>query len=112
MSQVAVGSRTQLKVFGDDWPNPNVKGVRDYIHLMDLAEGHRAALDFLLAEALQLLTLNLRSGHGQPVLKLLQAMEAPSDSFISHAITDRRSSDDAISFADSIQSAQYLNADT
>ena len=62
ISQVAVGARDQLSVFGGDWPTPDGTGVRDYIHVMDLAEGHRAALDCLLAEAPQLLTLNLGTG--------------------------------------------------
>ena len=57
VSQVAVGRRAQLQVFGGDWPTPDCTGVRDFIHVMDLAEGHRAALDCLLAEAPQLLTL-------------------------------------------------------
>ncbi|QNJ13123.1 NAD dependent epimerase/dehydratase family protein [Synechococcus sp. A18-46.1] len=49
VSRVAVGRRAQLHVFGGDWPTPDGTGVRDYIYVMDLAEGHRAALDCLLA---------------------------------------------------------------
>ena len=59
VSQVAVGRRAQLQVFGGDWPTPDGTGVRDYIHVMDLAEGHRAALNCLLAEAPQKVALSL-----------------------------------------------------
>ena len=62
VSQVAVGRRPELQVFGSDWPTHDGTGVRDYIHVMDLAEGHRAALDTLLREPPQLLTLNLEIG--------------------------------------------------
>ena len=108
VSQVAVGRRAQLQVFGGDWPTPDGTGVRDYIHVMDLAEGHRAALDCLLAEAPQLLTLNLGSGQGQTVLEVVQAMEAASGRSIPYAITDRRPGDAAISVADPSQAAQRL----
>ena len=64
---------------------------------MDLAEGHRAALNCLLAEALQLITLNLGSGQGQSVLEVLHAMEAASGRSIPYAITDSRPGDAAIS---------------
>ena len=59
VSQVAVGKRPELLIFGGDWPTIDGTGVRDYIHVMDLAEGHAAALEVLLAGAPQLLTLNL-----------------------------------------------------
>ena len=108
VSQVAVGRRAQLQVFGGDWPTPDGTGVRDYIHVMDLAEGHRAALDCLLAEAPQLLTLNLGSGQGQSVLEVVQAMEAASGRSIPYTITDRRPGDAAISVADPSQAAERL----
>lgn len=91
VSQVAVGRRPQLQVFGGDWPTPDGTGVRDTIHVMDLAEGHRAALDCLLAEAPQLLTLNLGSGRSIP-----------------YVITERRPGDAAISVADPSQAAEGL----
>ena len=108
VSQMAVGRKAQLQVFGGDWPTPDGTGVRDYIHVMDLAEGHRAALDCLLAEAPQLLTLNLGSGQGQSVLEVVQAMEAASGRSIPYAITDRRPGDAAISVADPSKAAQRL----
>ena len=75
---------------------------------MYLAEGHRAALDCLLAEAPQLLTLNLGSGQGQSVLEVVQAMEAASNRAIPYAITDRRPGDAAISVADPTKADRRL----
>jgi len=108
VSQVAVGRRAQLQVFGGDWPTPDGTGVRDYIHVMDLAEGHRAALDCLMSEAPQLITLNLGSGQGYSVLEVVQAMEAASGRSIPYMITHRRPGDAAISVADPSQASQRL----
>jgi len=70
---VAVGRREQLQVFGGDWPSPDGSCIRDYIHVMDLAEGHRAAVDHLLDGDDQLLTLNLGSGQGHSVLEVVSS---------------------------------------
>ena len=78
VSQVAVGRRAQLQVFGGDWPTPDGTGVRDYIHVMDLAEGHRAALDCLMAEAPQLITLNLGSAGDNPSWRLCRPWKPPA----------------------------------
>ena len=100
ISQVAVGARDQLSVFGGDWPTPDGTGVRDYIHVMDLAEGHRAALDCLLAEAPQLLTLNLGTGKGASVLEVVNAFEAASGRSVPCSVVARRPGDAAITVAD------------
>jgi UDP-glucose 4-epimerase len=100
ISQVAVGAREQLKVFGGDWPTPDGSGVRDYIHVMDLAEGHNKALDCLLAEDPQLLTLNLGSGKGASVLEVVRAFEAASGRSVPYTIVDRRPGDAAFTVAD------------
>ena len=100
ISQVAVGARDKLSVFGGDWPTPDGSGVRDYIHVMDLAEGHRAALDCLLAKHPQLLTLNLGSGKGASVLEVVHAFEAASGRPVPYTINDRRPGDAAITVAD------------
>jgi UDP-glucose 4-epimerase len=100
MGRVAVGRRPRLQVFGADWPTPDGTGVRDYVHVMDLAEGHRAALDLLLAEPPQLLTLNLGSGHGHSVLEVVRAFEAASGRPLPYELTGRRAGDAAISVAD------------
>ena len=68
VSQVVVGRRHRLQLFGGDFSTPDGSCVCDYIHVMDLAEGHRVALDTLLSEEPQLLTLNLGSGQGHSTL--------------------------------------------
>ena len=108
VSQVAVGRREQLQVYGGDWPTPDGSGVRDYIHVMDLAEGHRAALDMLLAEGPQLLTLNLGSGQGHSVLEVAAAFEAASGRPVPLKIVERRPGDAAITVADPSLAAQRL----
>ncbi|QNI50216.1 UDP-glucose 4-epimerase [Synechococcus sp. RS9915] len=90
VSQVAVGRRARPQVFGGDRPTPVGTGVRDTIHVMELAEGYRAALNRLLVEKPQLLTLNLGSGQGKYVLEVVQAMKAASGRSIPYAIIDRR----------------------
>ena len=108
VSQVAVGRRAQLQVFGGDWPTPDGSGVRDYIHVMDLAEGHRAALDVLLAEGPQLLTLNLGSGQGHSVLEVAAAFEGASGRPMPLKIVERRPGDAAITVADPSLASQRL----
>lgn len=105
VSQVAVGRRQRLQVFGADWPTPDGTGVRDYIHVMDLAEGHLAALDVLLSEPSQLLTVNLGSGQGFSVLEVVNAFEEASGRPIPYDVVARRHGDAAISVAD----ASYAN---
>lgn len=100
ISQVAVGRRAELQIFGSDWPTPDGTGIRDYIHVMDLAAGHQAALDVLLAEAPQLLTLNLGSGQGCSVLEVVNAFADASGVAIPHRLVDRRPGDAAITVAD------------
>ncbi len=108
ISQVAVGLRPRLLVYGSDWPTPDGTGVRDYIHVMDLAEGHRAALDLLLQEPPQLLTLNLGSGRGHSVLEMLRAFERASGRPIAHELVDRRPGDSAISIADPAEAQRRM----
>ena len=100
VSQVAVGRRDCLQVFGGDWPTPDGSGIRDYIHVMDLAEGHRAALDVLLAEPPQLLSLNLGSGQGHSVLEVVRAFELASSRSVPYTVVERRHGDAASTVAD------------
>lgn len=100
ISQVASGRLQKLQVFGNDWPTPDGTGVRDYIHVMDLADGHRAALDTLLSQPPQHLTLNLGSGLGTSVLEAVQAFSIASEREIPYEIVDRRPGDAAFSLAD------------
>ena len=107
--QVAVGRRPQLEVFGGDWPTPDGTGVRDYIHVMDLAEGHRAAIDHLLAGEPQQLVLNLGSGQGHSVLELARAFERASGRPVPCAIVERRPGDVASSVADPSRAEAVLH---
>ncbi|KZR85033.1 UDP-glucose 4-epimerase [Synechococcus sp. MIT S9509] len=100
LSQVAVGRRESLQVFGGDWPTSDGTCIRDYIHVMDLAEGHRAALDCLLAEPTQLLTLNLGSGQGASVLEVVHAFERACGRQVPYDLVARRDGDAAITVAD------------
>ena len=100
VSQVAVGRRDCLQVFGGDWPTPDGSGIRDYIHVMDLAEGHRAALEVLLAEPPQLLSLNLGSGQGHSVLEVVRAFELASGRSVPYTVVERRDGDAASTVAD------------
>ena len=112
VSQVAVGQRPQLKVFGGDWPTPDGTGVRDYIHVMDLADGHRAALEVLLDSSDQQLTLNLGSGQGHSVLNVVQAFEQASGRPVPYELVARRPGDAASTVADPALAQQRLGWST
>ena len=109
VSQVAVGRRDQLQVFGSDWPTHDGTGVRDYIHVMDLADGHKAALDSLLNDEPQHLICNLGSGAGASVLDVVNAFAAASGQHIPYALVDRRPGDAAITIADPTRAANTLS---
>jgi len=100
VSQVAVDKREKLQVFGGDWPTSDGTGVRDYIHVMDLAEGHQASLDTLLSEDPQLLKLNLGSGQGYSVLEVVGAFESASGKPVPYDVVGRRPGDAAATVAD------------
>ena len=108
VSQVAVGRRKSLQVFGGDWPTSDGTGVRDYIHVMDLAEGHLAALNYLLSEPAQLLTLNLGSGQGASVLEVVHAFERASGRKVPYELVGRRDGDAPITVADPSLALQKL----
>jgi UDP-glucose 4-epimerase len=99
VAQVAVGKRPRLQVFGADYPTPDGTGVRDYLHVVDLAEGHVAALRHLLGGAGSL-TVNLGTGRGRSVLELLHAFEQASGRPIPYDIAPRRPGDVAACYAD------------
>jgi len=112
VSQVAVGRRQSLQVFGGDWPTSDGTGVRDYIHVMDLADGHRAALDCLVAEPAQLLTLNLGSGQGASVLEVIRSFERASGRNVPYDIVARREGDAPTTVADPALAFQRLGWQT
>jgi UDP-glucose 4-epimerase len=99
IAQVAVGRRDKLAIFGNDYPTIDGTGVRDYIHVMDLVEGHVAALRYLQAQA-GLLTVNLGTGNGVSVLQLVAAFEQASGRSVPYQFVDRRPGDVAECWAD------------
>lgn len=99
ISQVAVGRREKLRIFGDDYDTPDGTGVRDYIHVVDLAKGHVAALEHMRPSKL-LQTYNLGTGKGVSVLELLHTFEAASGRSIPYDVVERRPGDIAICYAD------------
>jgi UDP-glucose 4-epimerase len=99
IAQVAVGRRDFLRVFGGDYPTPDGSGVRDYIHVVDLAKGHKAALDYLTKKEGQL-TVNLGTGRGYSVLEMIRAFQEASGKQIPYQIVERRAGDIACCYAD------------
>lgn len=108
ISQVAVGKLPRLNVFGNDYPTPDGTGVRDYIHVMDLAEGHLKAIENL-HYANNVTAYNLGTGKGHSVLELITAFEQASGRSIPYAITGRRSGDVATMYADPSKANAELN---
>ena len=100
IAQVAVGRRERLSIFGGDYPTKDVTGVRDYIHVMDLAEGYLAALNYLNTHAGHL-TVNLGRGEGISVLEMVHAFERASGRPIPFDIVEKRSGDLAQFWANS-----------
>jgi len=115
VAQVAVGLRPELQVFGGDYPTPDGTGMRDYIHVMDLAEGHVAALGYLdrIAEgASGLLTVNLGSGVPVSVLQLVKAFADASGKPVPYRMAGRRPGDVPAYWADPALAKQLLGWQT
>lgn len=98
VAQVATGQRTHLNVFGDDYDTTDGTGERDYIHVMDLVEGHRCALEWLQHNH-GCAAFNLGTGRGNTVLEMVRAFEAASGRSVPYQIVDRRPGDVAKSYA-------------
>ncbi|MCQ2553134.1 MAG: UDP-glucose 4-epimerase GalE [Clostridia bacterium] len=105
--QVAKGIRPKLSVFGNDYPTPDGTGVRDYIHVMDLASGHKAALDYAL-EHKGCEVFNLGTGKGVSVLDIVAAFEKANDIKINYEIAPRRAGDIATCYADVSKAKEVL----
>lgn len=99
VAQVAYGKREYLNIWGDDYPTPDGTGIRDYVHVCDLADGHVAALEYLHREG-KMLTVNLGTGQGHSVLNLVRAFEKVSGRHIPFRMGPRRSGDSARCWAD------------
>lgn len=107
ITQVAIGKLPELNVFGDDYPTPDGTGVRDYIHVLDLASGHLAAVKYNLnhkgAEI-----FNLGTGHGYSVLDLVKTFEAENKVAIPYRIQGRRAGDIATCYASPEKAKEVL----
>ena len=108
IAQVATGQRPCLSVFGGDYPTKDGTGVRDYIHVMDLAEGHAAALSFLF-ESSGWHAINLGTGQGYSVLEIVQAFEKVSGCQVPFQIVARREGDVAACYANPNKARACLN---
>ena len=108
VAQVAVGRQPYVRVWGNDYSTPDGTGIRDYIHVTDLAIGHLRALD-KLSQNSGLITYNLGTGHGSSVLEVISAFSRACGRQIRYQVMDRRPGDAAISYADPSKANQELN---
>jgi UDP-glucose 4-epimerase len=107
ITQVLVGRRDKLRVFGNDWPTPDGTGVRDYIHVVDLARGHLAALNRIFSAG-DSFTVNLGTGRGNSVLEMVAAFEKVSSRPVPYEVVPRRPGDVATVYADPARAAELL----
>lgn len=107
ITQVAVGKLDQLSVFGDDYETHDGTGVRDYIHVLDLAQGHLSALDYALKHS-GVEAVNLGTGEGYSVLDVVHAFENANDVEIPYEIVERRPGDIAVGYADATKAKDLL----
>ena len=109
VSQVAVGKLKELSVFGNDYDTPDGTGVRDYIHVVDLAKGHLAALNKIARESdLGVVAYNLGTGNGYSVLEMVRAFEKAAEKEVPFKIVGRRSGDAASCYADPAMAKREL----
>ena len=108
ITQTALGKLDELSVFGGDYPTVDGSGVRDYIHVVDLAKGHLAALR-KLKESTSMMTVNLGTGEGYSVLQMIAAFEAVNNVKVPHKIVQRREGDVATCYADTTYAKEFLN---
>ncbi len=108
ITQVAIGKLPALSVFGDDYDTPDGTGVRDYIHVVDLAEGHVKALDNILEGGKGVQVFNLGTGHGYSVLDIVKAFEKASGKQIPYKIVERRPGDIATCYSDPSKAKEVL----
>lgn len=107
IAQVAAGQRVELSIFGNDYPTPDGTGVRDYIHVMDLAEGHAAALSFL-SQTTGWHAVNIGTGKGYSVLEMVQAFESVCGKKLSYRMSPRRAGDVAECYSNPAKASELL----
>jgi UDP-glucose 4-epimerase len=108
IAQVAAGRRPELNIFGDDYPTPDGTGVRDYIHVMDLAEGHAAAMK-CLNETIGWRAINLGTGKGHSVIEVMEAFQQASGRKVPYCVRPRRAGDVAEYYANPKRASKLLN---
>jgi len=108
ITQVAIGKRINLGVFGNDYPTPDGTGVRDYLHVVDLAKGHIAALRHIAKSSGGTYVYNLGTGHGTSVFEMISAFEKATGIKIPYVITNRRPGDIASCYANCDKAAHEL----
>lgn len=108
ITQVAIGRLPRLRVFGSDYPTIDGTGVRDYIHVVDLALGHLAALEYLAKQKGVISAVNLGTGRGYSVLEVVKAFEKASHSPVPYDLVERREGDSAICYADPSYAKELL----
>ena len=109
ISQVIYGNLKKLSVFGNDWPTKDGTCVRDYIHVMDLAEAHYAALNFLNSESPQIFSINIGTGQGYSVLEIIETYSKVNKVNIPYSFDRRRNGDAAFVVADNTLASKVLN---
>ena len=108
VTQVAAGIRERLSVFGSDYPTPDGTCIRDYVHVMDLAEGHAAALAYAQEHA-GAEVFNLGTGRGTSVLELINAFQQATGVAVPYVMVGRRAGDAAVCYAGTEKAAQVLH---
>ena len=108
IGKVAIGLISKLSIFGNDWPTRDGTCIRDYIHVMDLAEGHVQALNFLLENKACFININLGTGKGTTVLELVKAFENTNKITIPYEFAERRIGDNPITVADNTKALAIL----
>lgn len=108
ITQVAVGGLNRLQIFGGDYATPDGTGIRDYIHVVDLADGHLAAVNFLMSHP-DFEGINLGTGHGYSVLEIIRAFEESTGIAIPHEIISRRLGDVAACYSSAKKAASKLD---
>ena len=107
LCKIAAGELTELSIYGGDWSTPDGTGIRDYLHVQDLAEGHAAALAYL-ANTQGSITLNLGAGRGHSVMEVVKTFEAACGRRITKSIAPRRQGDVASYYADPTRAEKLL----
>ncbi len=108
LNNLAIKKKGKLKIFGNNWPTKDGTSIRDYIHVMDIADGHKLALDYLFENNSEILYLNLGTGKGTSVLELLDCYEKINDVKIPYCFSKKRPGDVPILIADNSKAKKVL----